>query len=376
MERADHVGQRRVYDVQEEIEKLLPDESQLLVFLTKLRSKVTDDPKFFWHEKTLSPRWSKINCAAGYTSADTDIVVANITYFRAGDIVKVPRTKETMRVTLVTAATSTLTVTRSIGATYAATALIHNDDLLIIGNSNQEGAGTRSIKLPKPTEKYNYTQIIRTPFGLTETEKHCKNKGEKTLPEMKKEELLTHRIDIERTLIFSERSEETSGEHAERTTGGVLEWLETCPNYKDFGDWPTQAEFNKWLEKVMRFGKKTKAFVCSRAWATVFDTWATDKVMISQSETTLGMVIKKYKTVHGELVLIVTDIFEGPIFGYMGIVMDMSKLMIRFIEGRKHILREDIQDNDADEEMGEYLSELGLQLANVETFGVAIYAQS
>lgn len=152
------LGAKMVIDMSNDIALLQPSEAPLITFLKRAmgRSKPAENPKFSWMEDDLGARWDAVNNGAGYASGATTIAVDNGDYFSAGDIVKVPRTGEVILVTAV--ATNDLTVTRGYGVT-AAAALVDNDPIVIIGNVNEEGSGTRTIKSTLEQEVYNYTQL-------------------------------------------------------------------------------------------------------------------------------------------------------------------------------------------------------------------------
>lgn len=145
-------------DMSEKIAELEPDKSPLITLTKKMKkTRVVENPEYDWLEQELGARWDAVNAVAGYDADDTDIVVDHDEYFRIGDIVKIPRTGETLLVTNITAGTNTLTVTRSWGAT-AGAAIVDDDPLLIIGNINAEGATLRDIKQKEPVKKTNYTR--------------------------------------------------------------------------------------------------------------------------------------------------------------------------------------------------------------------------
>lgn len=368
-ERADIASPLREYDVSKQITLVMPDIAALIVLLSKLRSEEVDDPEFYWYEKELLPRRDKINLGAGYSAAATSIVVDNGSYFRIGDIVLVERTKERLRVDNVS--TNTLTITRSLGGT-AAAAMLDNDDLMIIGSSNEEGAVSRVIKTVKEAAVYNYLQIVTTPFGVTKTEAASKQKTKKTREQMRQDELITHRSDIERTFFFGEKSLDTSGTHAERTTGGLLEFI---TNVYDFGGIPTEDEFERFLELAMRYGSKTKLFVCSRAWASEFDKWGRHKLQTTQDDTTYGIAIATYKSAHGTVKIIVSDVLEGSYFGYYGFLLDMKNISMCHLPGRKHVLETNIQANDEDSWKDQYKSEVGIKIEVAQSHYVTYFNQ-
>ena len=103
---------RRVVDMSKNIALLQPSKAPLVVLTKRLGSEPTYNPIFHWLEDDLVGRWDAVNAASGISAASTSIVVDNADLFNVGDIIKVPRTGEIMRVTEITSATHTLTVVR------------------------------------------------------------------------------------------------------------------------------------------------------------------------------------------------------------------------------------------------------------------------
>ena len=157
---------RVIVDMSDKIYELDPDTAPLLTLSGKISKKPCHNPKYEWMEDDFFPYWTAVNNAAGITADDTTIEVDNWDYVEAGSLIKVPRTGEVMRVTIATA--SPITVVRGIGST-AAAALVDNDPLLVLGDSNEEGATSRSAKTIQVTNAYNYAQIWRTTVEATNT---------------------------------------------------------------------------------------------------------------------------------------------------------------------------------------------------------------
>ena len=94
--------------------------------------------------------------------------------FSAGDVVKIPRTGEVMRVTSVSG--NNLTVVRGYGVTDAA-AINDEDQLVIIGNAIKEAGNPVEAKGTKVTTVYNYTQIFKTSVKTSKTQEASKLYG-------------------------------------------------------------------------------------------------------------------------------------------------------------------------------------------------------
>ncbi|MFD7521435.1 SU10 major capsid protein [Paenibacillus chitinolyticus] len=360
-----------IVDMSNDIALLQPSETPFLSFLkiAKRNTETANSFKFEWMEDDLSPVWDAINLAAGYANNVTALVVDNADIFRAGDTVKVPRTGEVMLVTATNNGTQTLTVVRGYGVTTAA-ALLDNDPLLIIGNANMEGSGAREIRSTKEVPKFNYTQIFKTPFGVTNTQQATKMYGTKDLSYQQMKAGVEHKIQIARSMILGERKEDFSGSDPRRTTGGLLSFL-TKNNYDAAGQL-TKSEFdNNFAEVIFKYGSKNKLMISSARLISVINEWAFGKLQINQEAAKFGLKIFEYVTPFGTLNLVNEQyILEGPVYGGYGIIIDPENVKYRPLAGRDTKLETNIQANDADKRVDQYLTEAGLEVRSPETHGV------
>ncbi|WP_438447417.1 SU10 major capsid protein [Gorillibacterium sp. sgz5001074] len=356
-----------IVDMSERISLLEPNETMFFAFLkfAQKDKQKANSYKIEWLEDDLLARWDAINNAAGYANNITSIVVDNGDYFSPLDIVKVPRTGEVMLVTGVN--TNTLTVTRGFGVT-AAAALVDNDPLVIIGNVNEEGSGTRIIKSTKEVPKYNYTQIWKTPFGVTNTQKATKMYGGSDLSYQQMKAGKMHKIDIERSLLLGERKEDTTGGAPKRSTGGLLSFL-TKNNY-DAGGATTRSEFdNNISEAVFKYGSKDKLLLSSSRLLSVINEWAMGKLQINQDARKFGLKIFEYETPHGTFhIMNCSTVLEGAVYGGYGIVVDPAN--VRYRPLRDTELETNIQANDADKRMDQYITEAALEVRQPDTHAV------
>lgn len=314
----------------------------------------------------MQQRWDAINNGAGYADSATDMVVDNISYFAVGDIVKVPRTGECLRVTVVTTGTSTITVTRAYGETSAA-ALVDNDVLVIIGNANAEGATSPTLKSIKESALYNYTQIFRTTLGATETEKASEYYGGNDLSYTRAKKGKEHRIDIERAMLFGELKEDTTGTQPVRTTRGLLKFITTNVT-SDVGTL-TKKAFDEFCATAFQYGSDEKICFASGILLSAISTIAGQVLQTRIGEETFGLSIKEYISPFGKLNLVYHKGLES-LYNGMGIVVDLPNIMYRPLKGRDTKLKTNIQANDADEQKDEYITEAGLQVELEKTHAV------
>lgn len=364
---------RRVRDVSRKIHYLDPSAAPLTVLTKKASKASVYNPKYEWIEKDLPARWDAVNNGAGYTAGDTSIVVDHGAYFSVGDVVLVPRTGERVRVSNVS--TNTLTVVRSVGPT-AAAALLDNDDFLIIGNAYAEGANAGSEKSHQETYPYNYTQIVRTPYGVTGTETQTENYTGPDKPRLRAEKAIEHMIDIERTILFGERDIDTSStDNPRRYTGGFLYYATS--NVKDFGGVMTEAELEDWCEDLFHYtgGSDTKFVAAAPTPISVLDQLAVARLQLVPRDQTLGMTVKQFVTSHGNLMITKHRLLEdgyttGDGYGGYMLAVDPSKIGYRFLRNRDTKLRTDIQAPDLDGWKDEYLTEMGWVVMNPQVHGI------
>lgn len=366
---ANILSNKIVVDMSNEIALLDPNETPFMSFLkiAKRNTKVATNPKFEWLEDDLLPRWDAVNDSDGVTSAATTVTVDNGVYFREGDIVKVPRTDEVMLVTGVS--TNDLTVIRGYGVTTAA-AIVDNDPLLIIGNANAEGSGTRAIKSTKETPQHNFTQIFKTPFGVTNTQDATKMYGGNDLKYQRKKAGIEHKIDMARSFILGERKYETVSGQPRRATGGLLQFL--SKNNYDASGACTKSEFdNNIAEVVFKHGNKEKLLLASARLLSVINTWAEGHMQVDNLAAKFGLKIFEYVTPHGTFkIMNESRILEGSVYGGYGIVVDPEYVFYRPLAGRDTKLESNIQGNDEDQKMEQYITEAGLEVRNAEVHGV------
>jgi len=298
---------------------LYPNGDMPLTALTaKLKSESVNDPQYYWWTKGLPDQALTLNGstaaihtaaalnalysatygagAAGAAAAEVIYVKmpqANADEFRPGHLIVFRSSVYTMldcvgKVTAVTkaGASSYLTVTlleaddnggATVNLGVTAAGAVGADRIMIIGNSNEEGAPMPSAVSYYPTKFYNYTQIFRTPLSITRTARLTKLRTGDAYQRMKKEALEMHGIEMEKGFFFGIPTEGTgTGGKPERTTGGLLNFIRvgaatnvndyrvntdyTGKQWLDAGggeDW-----FDAYLEQVFRYGSGSKLCYC------------------------------------------------------------------------------------------------------------------
>ena len=356
---------QRVVDMADSIALLQPSAAPLTVLLMRLQKREAFNPKFEWLEDDLTAKWDA--AVGAYIAKDTAITV-NYTYFSVNDIVKVPSTGECMKVTSVAyGIANVITVIRGYGTTDA-DAIADKALLVIIGNANQEGASSPTIMTSKVVPQFNYTQIFRKPFGVTNTEDASELYGGPDLAYQRKKMGIEHSVDIERAFLFGEANEDLSGAQPTRTTAGVLSYVKT--NVASSVGTLDETKFETFLRGLFQYGSDVKFLFCSPILLSAISTLAVKNTLRTlPKEQTFGLNITRYVSPHGEVNLIKHRLLENAYDGY-GIALDLKNLWYRPLRKRDTILKTNIQNNDEDQEKDEYITECGLQLNLEKTHGV------
>jgi hypothetical protein len=346
----------------------------LAILSKRAPQAVSGSPKYQHLEDQPLP--VKTTFSGGFNATVTTINVAAGTgaYFRIGDLVLFPTAVGIAapgEVVLVTnVVTDALTVTRNYnGDGVNGGAVSSGENLQIIGNVNAEFAGARTIKTTTEVTQTNFTQIIRTPFAVSNTLEASSLYGGNDLTYQRQKAATQHALECERAVIFGKSSEVTGT--ATRSTAGFLSLVTSnVVNANGTLTWPTVESL---FEKVFRYGSPNKLLIVSRRIATQLDLIAEGRLVTNTGETQYGVKIGRLISTHGSLMTTVHDQLVDDWAGY-GLVVDLENIKLRYMSGkdgnRLGMLRTNIQANDADGEEDEYLSELGLQLMLESAHGV------
>lgn len=371
-------------DIDDKIYILEPIDTPLTAFLTQI-GKIRDGGsykgsallkesaesfEFKEFEDQFSGIFDAVNNAAGYAANATAIVVDNSKIFAKYDIVKVVRTGEHFRINSIAYNTHTLTVQRAFGTT-AAAAILDNDVLMVVASAYEESAGKGQAISTKKVVQTNYTQIFRTPFGVSKTLDASKTYPGKTrgseLQYQSTKNGIEHAKKIERAYWFGEKYEDTAGPDGEpvRSTGGIIEAIVAAGNVYDMADEPlTLAAFTEFLQTyAFNYGSSQKKLFCGPAVLAAIESFAQDKLQLKQGDNTFGVAVRQYISAFGILDIVLHPDFKGEYAG-MGVVVDMKTLKHKVLRDTR--LNSNIQTNGDDKVIHEYLTECGLARVNFE----------
>ena len=371
---------RRPLDISQEVAYYEPNANPFFLLAQKASSKETKDPRFECLEAQKQPDVDAINAGAGYPlGTETGLVVDHDEYFKAGDLVQMTRTGEILRVTAVTAATSTLTVVRGYG-TVAGAPIVNDDEIMRLGNAFEEGANADTSKTVQIDNIRNYTQIFKTSVTITRTVKNTTLYGGDELSLRHKIAGVEHSKKIERQFLYGQRAEylttsatNPTTNHPLRMTGGILSFLSS--NQYSAGGAISEASFNKeFLRHVYDADgdvKKTRTLFVSSLVGSIMNAWGNGKVQLVPSDKTFGITVNRYQCFFGAVNIVLHPLLSGAIYGGYAIAVDLENVGYRYLAGSDTTLDFDIIKSGADQQVDQFLTECGLSVRLEAVHGYA-----
>lgn len=354
-------------DMMERVFQYDPPESPTLTVVTKraqvMRARATTVKHL---EDDVIPDYDQAN---GAITSGTALVVDNPTFHRVGDLLKVVSTGETIRVTAINVGTSTLTISRSWGATATAN-IADNAYLLRLGAAEAEGDLSPVAKSTVTVTKTNFTQILRTPVHLTKTLDNIALYGGPERTRQRAKAGAEHARRWEQILLHGEKNEDTtSGDTPIRSAGGIDEHIST--NVLATSGVLTESQLIDFVGDCMRYsvrgGKRRKGLLASRELISTISSWGNHKLVTnSGASQTYGIEVSTYVSPHGTLDIIPHPLLEVGYAGY-GYIVDWDGVWYR--PARRTFLDTNIQQPGEDAFKDEYFTEGSFSFALEKAFG-------
>jgi len=331
-------------------------------------SQSSDDPKFNNFRDELPDRKLKVNGAlnASATTIQLDASDAGVPFVVAGSIIVNSATGEVMRATAAGDTTNhRITVARQIGG--GSLTIADDSELFIAGYSATEGDTAPDAISFDPTVAFNYCQIFRTAFEVSNTLKATYRRTGDAEDEYMTKALKMHMSDIERAMFFGKKVEE-SGSTAQprRYTGGLMNELTNVLDQAGNSSASVLSEtgFDTLLsDTVFAFGSKQKIAFCGTTCANLLQQIGKARWQPTVVSGTYGINFTKYSTYAGDLLVHVHPQFRQiPGMANDMVIIDFPYLKYRYLDGRDTTLLQNRQTNDKDASKHEYLTECGLEL--------------
>jgi hypothetical protein len=332
----------------------------------------TGNPEFKWFEDFYGGRYAKVSGTVS-TGAQTITVTGAGTssayIFTVGDVVRNARTGENMVVATIAGATTFTVVADGRGfGTTAEAAMVDGDELYIIGNVNGENTGARNVNMTQAAAESNYTQIFKTSIAVTGTEKEADLYGDKDLPYQRAKKGTEHALDIERAFWFGEKKYSVSSNltgvnvqgHPVRSTGGILEFINTKGSYvQDQGGLITAPDMNTFLRESFTYGSTSKVMFAGGIVIQAINEIARGQIQMRPIEKSYGMKISEWVTPFGSISIVHNPLFVGTYAGY-AFLLDLDCFKYVYMNNRDTKLETNVQANDQDGQVDQYISEVGL----------------
>lgn len=213
----------------------------LTALMARMSTDSTDDPEFNWWDEPNDIIRLQVNgeAASGDTTITVDSgdpdeanpgrVYGKATHLKPGDILQVEKEVATYdnELLIVEQVISETQFKVQRGAAGSAAATIADDNYLLkIGSAYGEGTPSPKSVSRNPIKYYNYTQIFKTPFEITNTARKTRTRtGDPWKNDMKRK-MNDHSRDLELAFLFGRRHETTDANGKPlRYTGGLREFL-------------------------------------------------------------------------------------------------------------------------------------------------------
>lgn len=356
----------------------------LLAFTSKTKSQSVNDPEFSWWEEELNAVRVQINYTTGYATSATSLVIdsGDAQDLVPGDVLLVEAaltssyTHELLVVSSVSSATA-FDVKRGQAGTTAAT--IPNDAYLTkIGNVYGEGTNSPEVSSRNPTKLYNYVQIFKTAYSITNTAKVTKARTGDPLANDKKRKMFDHSVALEMSWLFGKRYEAATGASNGkplRFTGGVLYMMSQYASQRitAFTTTPTEDTLLDAIYRIWDYdtdaGSERIAF-CGNGALNSLNRLAKNanstRINFDGFVHVYGMKLQRWIFPQGEIY-----VRTHPLFNLHGrftndlFVFDPTCMIYRYLRDTKP--QDNIQANDADLQKGQWLTEAGLEMQHAKT---------
>ena len=221
---ANTLANKQVVDMADVIDLIEPDATPFMVLLKQgIGKRTAHNWKVQWLTDEPFPYTDTVN--GSYTHGGGTLTVDNGSYWRVNDVGVELGNYQVFRVTAKSGNNLTITEVGSWDSDIA-----DGETLLNLGSAYEAGADYVNPVSTKASVDYNYLQIQRDTVGATEIWRLTKTYGQNDWAYQLAKKMASHKRQIERSLIYSERSYVTTGTHPYGTVRGVHNWISTNAN--------------------------------------------------------------------------------------------------------------------------------------------------
>lgn len=317
---------------------------------------------------------------AAATAAATTITVDNVDFFIPGQVFRVLSTGENIAVNTISenAGVFTIGVTRAFGEV-AAAAIAADAVIYQIGTAFEEASLRPQAVNIQPKYIRNFTQIFRNSWGISGTTDATENKvGNGERAENRQDCAMLHSLDIEKSLIFGQKSLGTRNNQVIRTMDGLESVIRLYApgNISTAGATTTYDQLESYLDPV--FNITTDVKVANER--VLFVGATANKVLnkigrlsgqyqIVDGQTNFGLQFKTFKISRGQFRIIEHPLFNtNPQLSRMAMAVDLSSFDSPYLRKTFHkgygLNGEEAPDGGIDAIGGTLTTELTTQITN------------
>ena len=354
----------------------------ITALMAKARSESVDDPEFSWWDEPNDILRLQVNGAVAASgtlitidSSDPSASApgnrwATANHLVPGDMLLVEKTEtatydnEVVMVRSVISSTQFI-VDRGVGGTTAAT-LPDDSYLTKIGTAFGEGSAAPRSSSRNPLKQYNYCQIFKTTYALSETVARTRARTGDPQKNDKKRKAFDHARDIEFALMFGTRYETTDDDGNPLRTMGGLRYLLPSSQQKIYGGTATFSTFLDDVYPVFDFDTEAgdeRIVFCGNGFLNEMNKMAKNNGTMYFGDTIkmFGMNLRQLVLPQGTLYLKTHPLMNRHArYTNSAFILDPTAMIWRYMRDTKS--KENIQGNDEDSRKGMWLTEAGLEL--------------
>jgi len=321
-------------------------------------------PEFEYYEDTIAQDTFVI---AGGASTTTVTVDEGALSLCVGDEL-LSEADEILLVTAVASDTS-ITVARGFAGTTTVD-LVPDESLVLISSVKGEGAGSYDSSFTKKNKMTGYCQIVETAIEISNTAKESSYYTGDEYALQKEKHAIQQALKIEGMMLFSKGGAQMVDGKLGLTSHGLIDKLANNDTPLTGGS-ITEAQFTSYLEDLFTYSSPTGKKLLLAGGKVMSDIQnfvgynKGTQIQAAPGVNKLGVNIKEYESAFGTV-----DIVRHPLLrGFrtnIGIGLDMETVALMYVNNRKGLFIENIQNNDVDGRADKFLSQVGLRLTNID----------
>lgn len=335
----------------------------------RIKREVSTEVDYKIVEKDPLARSLTVSSAVSDTTTTT-VVTSSNSNATVGDTLYNKNTGEMLFVTAVDSGGANLTCRRNLGSTSFTIGAA--DTLEIIGWAGRQGGSKRSMKSQLAATRTRYCQIFKRSFGVTDTLMNVllETKSVDAWDEEMTQSLVDHKKDIEFSFWLNAAvdSSTDASSYTAYLTRGIIAELGSTYTTDCEGNLDEDKFFGTVCEDVFEYGPRRKMAFADSKFKSRFDSWARVKQQTKAMDTDYGLSVTEIETGHGILEVSVCGVFDkffqDADKGYM-VVLDLDRVVYKYINKRDSKYEADIQTPGDDAREGQFITECGVSLRSL-----------